>query len=336
MDVKITAKRLKNMLAYEWVKIIAISVAIILVWSLAFTTFATRATDGQQFYIVVYDDVYDDDTSAVIDDMKADGALSYDVLKSAPNYITEAGSYSALYMLNLRLSANEGDIMIVNATDFIAKATPSDEDEGEDDSKTDEISDMESILTSGYVADFEDFVTSAGEYCERFTVDGSESGEIDDSKVETYFRTTRVKSARNYKKTYNTEAKIALGVKDEIARISKLQESYLRVKRAIDSAKANGVELLRYWDKPIRYSGNEVVETKKSAYGIDLSLLAQGANESKKKLSDDWWLVDENNEITTDGLMLCVLENTKADADLKFEALTAVDYVIRNYSNYAD
>lgn len=334
MDVKITAKRLKNMLAYEWIKIIAISLAVILVWSLAFTTLATRATDGQQFYIVVYDDVYDDDTSAVIGDMKDDGALSYDVLKSSPTYITDAGSYSALYMLSLRLSANEGDLLIINATDYVAKDAPS--EEGEDSSENTEISDMESVLKSGYVADFEDFVTSAGEYCKKFTVDASEDGLIDESKVETYFRSTRVKSARNYKKTYNTEAKIAQGVKDEIARIRNLQESYLRVKRAIATAKTNGVELLRYWDKPTKYSGNEVVETKKSAYGIDLALLARGVGDGKKKLSDDWWLVDENNEITTDGLMLCVLENTKADADLKFEALTAVDYVIRNYSNYAD
>ena len=126
MDVKITGKRLKNTLSYDWIKIIACAVAAIFVWTLAFTTCATRATDGQQFYFVVFDDVYfDTETNAdMLSDMKKDGSLSYDVLKAQLNNVTKAGNYDALYMLNLRLTTREGDVMIMNSGKLNAEETP--------------------------------------------------------------------------------------------------------------------------------------------------------------------------------------------------------------------
>ena len=331
MDVKITGKRLKNTLSYEWIKIIAFAVAAIFVWMLAFTTCATRATDGQQFYFVVFDDVYfDTETNAdMLSDMKKDGSLSYDVLKTQLNNVTKAGNYGALYMLNLRLTTKEGDVMIMNSGKLSAEETPA--EDGEEEEKTT----AEQVLESGYVADLLKFIESAGSYVKKFTSDGTVNGEINASKVETYFLTQRVKSARNYKKTYNTDEKKSEGVKNEIERISHIQQAYSRVTAALKKAENAGVDLYRYWDKPIKYSGNEVIEREKTAYGIDLTVLNSGAT-NKKELVKSWWLVDEENNATTDGLTFCVLDCTEDDEDLQFEALTALDYVIRNYSNYAD
>ena len=333
MDVKITGKRLKNTLSYDWIKIIAFAVAAIFVWTLAFTTCATRATDGQQFYFVVFDDVYfDTETNAdMLSDMKKDGSLSYDVLKAQINNVTKAGNYDALYMLNLRLTTKEGDVMIMNSGKLNAEETPP---EGEEDGKK-TVTTAERVLESGYVADLLPFVESAGNYVKRFTSDGTVSGEINISKVETYFLTQRAKSARNYKKTYNTDEKRVEGVKNEIERISRIQQAYLRVTAALEKAKNQGVDLYRYWDKPTKYGNNEVTERTKTAYGIDLTVLCSGAT-NKKELVKSWWLVDEKNNATTDGLTFCVLNCTEDDKDLQFEALTTLDYVIRNYSNYAD
>ena len=44
MDAKITKKRLNILLSYDWIKIILLAVAAILVWSLIFTMTATRVT----------------------------------------------------------------------------------------------------------------------------------------------------------------------------------------------------------------------------------------------------------------------------------------------------
>ncbi|MBR2336480.1 MAG: hypothetical protein IKA61_00850 [Clostridia bacterium] len=49
MDIKITGKRFKNLLSYEWVKMIALIVAGVVVWSLLFTTLGTRITVGENF-----------------------------------------------------------------------------------------------------------------------------------------------------------------------------------------------------------------------------------------------------------------------------------------------
>ena len=51
MDARITKKRVGHMLSYDWIKIIAIAAAAIVLWSLLFTMTATRATVGQTFYL---------------------------------------------------------------------------------------------------------------------------------------------------------------------------------------------------------------------------------------------------------------------------------------------
>ena len=344
MDVKITGKRLKNTFSYDWVKLVAFAVAVIVLWSLLFTTCATRATDGQQFYFVIYDDVvYDtDEVSTLMSDMKKDGALSYDVLTSQYNNVTKAGNYAALYMLNLRLTTKEGDVMIVNAGKLKTQADESDEktDDGDttgdgENSSTEEKKDIDNILESGYGADLTAFIRGAGSYVKKFTKDGSESGEIDENKVTSYFMNTRVKSARNYKKTYTTDAKKEEGAKNEVIRIKNVQAAYLRVTAALKKAEEAGKEIIRYWDKPEYGKNNEVVGTQKTAYGIDLTVLAEGSA-NKRELVKDWWLVDENQNTTTEGLTFCVLNCTREDSDLQFESLTALDYIIRTYSNYAD
>ena len=54
MDAKITKKRLNIFLSYDWIKILLAAVAAILVWSLIFTTAATRVTQAQNFTIFNY------------------------------------------------------------------------------------------------------------------------------------------------------------------------------------------------------------------------------------------------------------------------------------------
>ena len=54
MDAKITKKRLNLFLSYEWIKVVALIVGVIVLWSLIFTTTATRITPAQQFTIFNY------------------------------------------------------------------------------------------------------------------------------------------------------------------------------------------------------------------------------------------------------------------------------------------
>ena len=82
MDAKITKKRLGLLLSYDWLKILGICVAAVLLWSLLFTTMATRATNGQRFEMYLYPGVRfanSVDVSSLHERDKND-VLSYDVL----------------------------------------------------------------------------------------------------------------------------------------------------------------------------------------------------------------------------------------------------------------
>ena len=54
MDAKITKSRLGLLLSYDWIKIVGICTAVVLLWLLIFTMTATRATTGQSFELYAY------------------------------------------------------------------------------------------------------------------------------------------------------------------------------------------------------------------------------------------------------------------------------------------
>ncbi len=341
MDVKITKKRLLNLISYDWIKIAAFSLAFIFLWVLLFTTCATRATVGEQFYFVIYDDITATDKDYdMLSDMKSDGTLSYDVLTSTVSHITKAGNYSAAYMLSLRASTNEGDVMLAYAgKENKLLEYKSNNSDGEDSTtasgeKAEKSSDIYNLLYgNGYFIDMERFLSNAKNYLSKFVDDpDGENPTINAAKIESYFRNVRIRSARNYKKTYNTEAKIAEGVKDEIKRIETLATAYKRVTSAIAKAQSEGNDFYRYYMKPTREEG--VYEKK--AYGIDLYALNRNATEDKQKVSDRWTYVDENDQVTSEGITLLVFDFGSKQEDLQYESLCFIDYIIRNFSNYAD
>ena len=58
MDNKITKTRLSNFLSYEWILLIILTVAAIVVWELVYTMTSVRLTVGQQ-YKIYYDEELD-------------------------------------------------------------------------------------------------------------------------------------------------------------------------------------------------------------------------------------------------------------------------------------
>ena len=58
MDIKINSSRFKNLLSYDWIKILISIVAGIIVWSLLFSSLGTRLTTGQEFVFHIYENVY--------------------------------------------------------------------------------------------------------------------------------------------------------------------------------------------------------------------------------------------------------------------------------------
>ena len=110
MDAKITKKRIGRLLSYDWIKIVALAVAAIVLWSLIFTMTATRITPAQQFTVFNYrcnrtltDTYYDSFDSALSGKNKI---FSYEVIEGTTNDLTTAGEYAST-LLEARTATEE-------------------------------------------------------------------------------------------------------------------------------------------------------------------------------------------------------------------------------------
>ena len=83
MDAKITKERIMQMLSYDWLKFIALAVAAILFWTVAFTVTATKITNTQRFTVFNHSSNATLSTSFydLMDDCMEDG-FSYEVLET--------------------------------------------------------------------------------------------------------------------------------------------------------------------------------------------------------------------------------------------------------------
>ena len=332
MDIKITKKRLSNLISYDFLKIIIASLAAFVLWSLAFTSLGTRITDGQKFYLVVYEGVYGNENANFLQRLKqkdsglnGESVLSYDTLETSVTAIQSAGTYSAQYMLTLRMSVNEGDVIIIGGGDI-----PFDEEEGVG-------SDVQGLVTNNTLLSIDKLLDAAYTYTVKggFITETDYGYEVDKGKIEEYFRTQRITADRNYRRTYTDEKTVAEGVENEIKRIEGVYLNYKSVKGAIENAKEKGEDFLWYSRAAYKY-GEEVKYGETGAYGIDMSKLVRFASEDKPDLKSLWYTLDENGKTTVDGLVFGVVNLFAVQSDLEYEGLAVAEYLIRTYSNYAD
>ena len=332
MDLKITKSRLANLLSYDWLKIIASVIAAIFFWSLIFTMTATRCTDGESFYLVVYEGVRTADATSnenYLAEMQDKGYFSYDVLEREVTEITSTGQYSASYMLTLRLSTHEGDVFLSGGGNDLKKAQESGE------FSADNISQIQSLVNQGVLQSLESLLGAAKDYCTKTFITEHEDGTytVNREAIADYFRTYRIKSARNYKKTYRTEAQIAEGIEKEIERIESVYLNYRFITEAID--RTSGTEDDFLWYAAPMYQeteDGEILFRDTKAYGIDLSRLKGG----EKTVESQWYLIDEEGGVTTDGLVLSVFNYAEYQPDLQYEALSFIAYTLRTFGSYGD
>ena len=216
MDAKITKNRVGHLLSYDWIKILAICAAVVVVWVILFTTIAPRATDGQKFEVYVYLRVsYYTDRFGKLDSLHEKDALSYDVLDYSVNTLQED---SASTVLAAHFGAGQGDVMFISGYEY--------EETDSDGNKT-TTSDLQKFLYSyggncvwlGNSADYplgestnpnaQSYLGSCRAYLEKYYPDGL-GGEMDKSAVESDFR-ARAKGDNRYKR----ESQIKAGLEKE-------------------------------------------------------------------------------------------------------------------------
>lgn len=235
MDAKITKTRLARMLSYDWMKIVGVAAAFILVWVLIFTMTATRITPAQQFTVFNYyaNAGLTDKFYSLYSNTLSKGAFSYEVIELNENDLATSGEENAYTLMESRFATDEGDIMFVPHI--------GDKDFAQEDDETGETvyeytyaeaffnrwfpyvyelykeDETTGELVGGYFYDMEQFVI-------EYFGENWETGELNKAKAEQDFR-ARVK--KNKDKRFKKESEIAQGVLDEYDRLTKYRNALI-------------------------------------------------------------------------------------------------------------
>lgn len=264
MDAKITKKRLSRLLSYDWIKIVAIAVAAIIVWSLIFTMTATKITPSQQFTVFNYycngaltDDFYD-----LYNGMRTGGKFSYEVIETNVNDLPTSGKQYAHTLLEARLTTNEGDVMFVPAIDDPDAVKETNEETGETTYYTYAESFFKGYfyhLYELYVVDEETGELSGGyfydmeQFLSEYYTDWKDESTLNESKVKSDFR-ARIK--KNKDKRFKKSAEIAQGEKDEIKRIQRYRDGLEQFYKYLDDGVITFTQLTAEHEDEILRQGN--------------------------------------------------------------------------------
>lgn len=319
MDAHISKKRIGHMLSYDWIKIIAIAAAAIIVWSLLFTMLATRATIGQTFYMYSFSEMklQNNDRINTLDHLKEKNALSYDVLELTQGSFSDDSQTSQA--MAAWFSAKQGDILWVS--DW--KDPPK---EGEET-----FSKLQSFATAYYsiLAPLgenlldgegklvkEDYFKACESYLSQFYADGDfREGTLDSGAVENHFR-SRMKKDKRYKTREQTKQ----GILDETARIENLRDSYLNVQKAL-AVGVLSIKETKIWQDKNNDNKVDDDEWKIVRCAFDLSNvtnITEYINNGK---------VDKSNE----GICLSVFDWAASQYDLQFEPITYLNFILTTY-----
>ena len=330
MDAKITKKRLGHMLSYDWIKIVALVVALIVAWWFIFSATATKITPAQEFSVFNYLGTHSGDKySDLVRGVKKDKALSYDILKVNTFDLT-VGKSETDTILSARLQTNEGDILFVpHSLEGVDEKTKYPTDGEESYTPTY----LQQFLTGYYyaAAELDDpengFLTRMNAYLSPFYHGDLENGELDESAVKTAF-TKRIKKLKD--KRFKTEKQKNAGFQKELARVEQLKKNYFQFLEYLESGVVALEETFYYVQT---YDGK--VEKRTGKYAVNLS-----PNKNNEKLMDvAYYYKEEEDEDgfthsvpTTENMCAVVLDvvGNKYEYSI-FETVSFLCYLIENY-----
>lgn len=328
MDAKITKKRLNIFLSYDWIKIILAAAAAILVWSLLFTTTATRVTQAQNFTIFNYTGTSGLSAfTSYPDTLRKKNIFSYDVLEITSTDITTAGEYEQT-ILQTRVSTGEGDALFAANIPHESNSSVKAVDENGD--PTEYYTYLEEFLYSYYsIAEtFGEggYLDQMAEYLDGYYHGDYKSGIADKEKIEQDFR-ARIKKLKD--KRFKSESKIKSGIEQELDRIEGYRESLVNFLGYLDKGYITLEETeLRLQD----YNGNEMI--KKNYYSINLCP-DERMSDLRKDVCYSKTITDEDGEkrVSSAENIHIVLLNV-ADEKYQYtrwEGLSFVNYLIETH-----
>ena len=326
MDSKITKRRLSIALSYDWIKIVAIIVAISFFWMLAYTVGAPRASTGQQFQYFICKDFNAVDCDALLAEMSDNGVFSYDILDLSSRTM-DVDNFGTI--MSTISGASEGDVMIIS--DYEA-------DRKENKSR------FRSFIDTygGGLFDVDSIISSAKNYCQSkgfVYFDENGSACLNSKKISDYFAVRMRKDPRFRDENSH---RYQQGIADEINRIKLIWNNANMLAQCLNAHPDMRVQYVRGEQN---YLNNEKDEELKAFYekqelktwGINLGALTDGANKITEIYAKN--VFDENGnliDVTANGIVFCFFSYIDEQPDLVYESIQCVNYLIKNYSNFLD
>ncbi len=332
MDAKITKKRLNHLLSYDWLKIIGVSLAGILVWSLLFTMTATKKMPSQEFTVVNYKGTalttaFSDRFHATMDEPKL---FSHEVIELSVVDSTTGGDEMVSSLMETRLATDEGDVAFAaNVIDPDTAYVKKDAKDGEKSYYTY----LESMLRGyfsymdridgedGYLARMENYLNA---YYGDYT---AENATLDKAKLEKDFR---AKIKRKKDKRYKKESEIKAGVKGEIERLQNYRAGLIEFYSYIDAGYIAFQETTL--DFTEAYKGGGVYT---GVYSLNMCPNEETMGALKESV---YYTEERENEdgtkakvATAKDVNLVFLDTPEMDAEYQYESILYVNYLVRSY-----
>lgn len=336
MDAKITKQRLGLLLSYDWIKIIGICAAAVLVWALLFTTMATRATNGQSFEMYLYPGVSLSSSVNVetLHTRDENDVLSYDVL----NFSSMTLDSSAMdTILSAHFAAGQGDV-------FFAPDTEPTKDEDGNITAYNGLDDFlggyfsnalwldpnltvkEHTIESGgeKKGSFSNYFYDCAQYLNRFYNGDWKSGTLDEATVRANFD-ERMKGDKRYKNEAQREA----GRQKEIVRIQNLRDAFENVLGWVSSHDENSPVRIKTTELSVILESGGEAQTVEWNLSFDLSNIDH--------LTDFiGYPGGENGTRIADNLCMVVLNTgSSGEEDLRYEPFMLLDYLVTTYDGAA-
>ena len=327
MDAKITKKRLSYLLSYDWIKMVATAVAAIVVWSLIFTTTATRITSSQEFIVCNYLDMQFGEKA------KMYSSFSHEVLEAKLSDHMRGGTSTFYELARASVEVGEGDLMM--AANYPASRTEKLDENGNvvKDAEGNSVYEYGATYVQEALGDFygnftrlddegdaKGFFTQMREYLAKFYTVTSQTeqtfGEIpltvatydvntlNETLVKQEFR-ARIKATKD--KRFKKEEQIVAGEQKEVERI----QSYL----------TDGVVTLTYATARVTeefsYSG---------VYGINICPNEKAMN----GLKDQIYYMDFDGSMTAQDMNVLFLDLKGLDKNYQYENLLYLNALIQD------
>lgn len=333
MDNKITKNRLSSFLSYEWILMVVIILVSIFVWEIAFRIGGVKLTKGQQFYLIIDQNVSNSTDKDVIAHTSIDGAYSYDVLSLTAEPISNDG-YN---LFDTRYSIGLCDAVISDV-------------KGLGNDAQNQMNEVRALYLMDYYDawSFDEAKKDAEEYLFKLLKDGYQDDKnnvynylkfdeyYDHAKISNLFLERMKKDNR-----FRSQDSKAEGIKQEELRIKKLCKDLCELDYLMKNHKDIFGSYTRYSQslrqRPAAYKSQydlhkkqnlETYQKEQLYYYVNLEKLTNG------KYNVSHFFVNSNN--TAEDLVLLMFDFKKEQPHLQFETLSFAMSLVRLCSNYLD